>query len=296
MPVKVRFAALVIAGICLSLAAPAFAQDTSAYEDIKIGIGEDVVPMTVGLSLMRDPALPPDNFILHVSAADRYATGCPPLKDIGYETAFKNKKLEIKLTGLTVDQSEFPYYKCNGKARNPQADIVLSKDDLMEKNVEKIDLIKGGVRKTYLIELGDERVELMTDDEDPSSATTSMRGQKIDGVKMPMKLWFYPENTLMLYVPGGRDGEQKQIVDKIREMAAAEGLIPLEDSYSDFQPPQIRGGYYYYIDRNGRFKDAAVDGGPIGHISMDRVAYGLQGDEPVSEQVQVFAKRPGAYD
>ena len=281
------------------------AQDRSPYDDVEIELDEDVVWTNVGISLRRDPAMPLENFIINLSAAERYSTGCPPLKDMGFETEYKNDTLEIKLLGLTVDQSEFPYYKCNGKPRNPKADVVLNKKDLMDNGVKKISIIDGPLTKTYAAEITDEKIELSMDENckvksmngnDCSSVSiTTIRMQSVDGVKNPLRLWFYPEGTLLLYTPGA-EGDRKQIRGKIHELAAGMGLTPLEDMYAEFKTPLVRDDYSYFVDKGARYKDATVDGGSFGNVSIEKMAYGLEGDVSTTEKVEVFARRPGAYD
>ena len=287
--------------------APVRAQDKSSYDDLQIELGEDVIWTNIGISLLRDPALPPENFIINMSAAERYSTGCPPLKDMGFETEYKSHALEIKILKLTVDQSEFPYYKCNGKSRNPKADVILNKKDLQDKGVKKIKIVDGSLIKTYEADITDEKIELSVDEdceEDKnnknapscqSADITTIRMQSVNNVKNPLRLWFYPEGTLMLYAPGVK-ADPQQVKDKIRSFAIGMGLTPLEDIYPEFKSPLIRNEYSYFVDKDSSHGPAAVDGAELGNISIEKMAYGLNGDVPTTEQVKIFARKPGAYD
>ena len=119
--------------------------------------------------------------------------------------------------------------------------------------------------------------------------------QTIDNVKNPLRLWFYPAGTILLYAHVA-DNDPKQIKEKIHGLATGMGLTPLEDMYADFKTPLVRDDYSYFVDKDGRYSEKAVDGGKFGNISIEKMAYGLQGDVPATEQVPVFVREPGLYD
>lgn len=293
---------------CTTLALPAIAQDESPYDDVEIELSEDVAWMDVGVSLLRDPKLPPENFIINLSTAERYTSGCPPLKDMGFDTEYKNDTLQIKILKLTINQSDFPYYKCNNKPRNPKADVVLNKKELQDRNIKKISILDGPLTKTYELALSDEKIELKipkkVDKNNKNNKnggsggaqqTSVIRMQTIDNVKNPMRLWFYPAGTILLYAPIA-DNDPKQVKEKIRDLATGMGLTPLEDVYADFKTPLVRDDYSYFVDKGGRFSGKTVDGEKFGNISIEKMAYGLEGDVPTTEQIPVFARKPGLYD
>ena len=57
----------------------------------------------VGVSLLHADGLPSDNFILRVSPLNQSLSGCPPLKDIAYESKFESSTLTITLMDPEID-------------------------------------------------------------------------------------------------------------------------------------------------------------------------------------------------
>lgn len=291
----------------------AAAEDT-AYDDVPLSLrgNQDLIDM--GVSLRRDPSLPPENFIIHITPSlNRRMTGCPPFKSLGYETAQTNNTLEIYLHGVAIDNANFPYYECAGKEQTPALDIVLNRDDLIAKDIRKLKIFDDPAYQKLDIWIDERSVEighLCTDNEGrcatiDSAAKTTFENKDINteivkpetlfGVKNAMRLWFYPEGTVLLYAPGSK-AAPGQLTKEMAAFAAGKGLTPLEEIYPSFKSPLVRNEYYYYVDNNGALGETPIEGGEIGTMQVERMAYKLQGDVPTREKVPVYAKRPGAYD
>lgn len=305
---------IIVLMLALAAAFPArnaAAQD-SPYDDVPLDLRGNPDLINLGISLRRDPAMPPENFIIHITPSlNRRMTGCPPFRNLGFETVYNRHTLEIYLTGLAIDNTEFPYYKCAGKEQTPSVDVVLNRDDLIAKDIRKLKIFDDPVYQNLDIWIDERNVEigrLCTDNEgrcaNESSAKTTfekdisaeiVRPQNLFGVKNSMRLWFYPPGTVLLYAPGSK-AAPGQLKKEMAGFAAGMGLTPLEDIYPSFRSPLVRNEYYYYVDQNGALGETAAEGGQIGTMQAERMAYKLQGDMPVRESLPVFAKRPGAYD
>ncbi|HEY8192184.1 MAG TPA: hypothetical protein VIG74_07145, partial [Alphaproteobacteria bacterium] len=117
-----------------------------------------------------------------------------------------------------------------------------------------------------------------------------LRQQSLYGLKDSMKLWFYPEGTVMLYAPG-TDVANPQLPEKIYALATARGLIPLEEIYPDFKSPLVKNDFYYYVDKTGNTGE-----GTFGTVNVDHTVYGLKADYPTYREIPVMAKLPGEME
>jgi|GEM_PF-5890937 len=289
-------------------AASAHAQ-TSPYEDDYLPFSEDLGLGSLGVSLFRDPDLMPENFVVRVAPRKGSISGCPTFKNFSYETSYASKTFKIEILGISVDNSEFPYYNsCRNKVQNPVADIVVNKDDLIERGIEQLNIVNEDSSQTLEMIIDEQMVTLGPCDEeciqsglitlfpgDKKTGTNVVKKQAVYGVKNPMKLWFYPAETMLLYVPGAKT-DSAQLQKKVRGFAKHMGLTPMEDIYLDFKSPLVKSDYFYYVDESGKYSDQADNGGTLGMITLDKTAFRLNGDVPTTEKVQVFARRPGAYD
>jgi hypothetical protein len=283
---NIVYGALLATGFLLP-ALPA-ARAESPYNDDEMALTESMNIAEFGISLRRDPALPPENFIISFTPLNASLSGCPPLKNISQETSFESDTVIVTLDTLSVDNTDFPYYKCNGKEMSPRADVVLNRDDLAEKQVKYMRLNSGPYRDTYDLTLTDESVTIARSEDFKSSGI--MRQQTHYGVRDVMKLWFYPPGTVMLYAPG-TDTANPQVAGKIYELAAARGLIPLEEIYPDFKSPLVKRDFHYYVD-----KTEGTSEGTFGTVNIDHTVYGLKADYPTYREIPVMAKLPGEMD
>lgn len=272
----------------LLLPASGTAQAQNPYADDEMPLADSMKITDFGISLRRDPALPPENFIVSFSPLNASMSGCPPLKNISQETTFENDAVVITLDTLAVDNTDFPYYKCNGKQLTPHADVILNRNDLADKQVKYMRLMSGPYRDTYDLTLTGEYVSIARSKDFKNSGI--MRQQSLYGLRDSMKLWFYPAGTVMLYAPG-TDIKNPQLAEKIYALASSRGLIPLEEIYPDFKPPLVKNDFYYYVDKTGNTGE-----GTFGTVNIDHTVYGLKADYPTYREIPVMAKLPGATE
>jgi hypothetical protein len=174
-------------------------------------------------------------------------------------------------------------------------DVVLDRDDLIKNNVNTVRLQMGRGIDIYDLSVNEERA-IMTPSASTSGITSSSAAQNIPDVINAMTHWFYPENTLILWVPNADPKENLQ--PKLDEMADKMGLVPLDSIYPDFQSPLLSKNFYYYVDKKGGTAAKIAAGKPesIGTVTLLKSRYGLVADETVEDEAIVFARRPDIYE
>jgi len=254
-------------------------------------------PQRLSVSLARDPALPEDNFILRI-AVDHAMTGCPRMSNLESEIDYSDTHLNIWIKDYKVDMRNLPqyaHYECGQTQNAPAANLVFSKDDLINNNTQIIRMRVGQISDFYDVSINERRVSI-TPSQISGQQMQYYRPLRSAQVRNPLKRWFYPEGTVMLYAPDA--APTADIADAINNMARQQGLRALQEIYPDFTSPLVSGAYFYYVDEQGTIAEAArpYQGHRIGAITTQETIYGILDDEIVTRDIPVYAKKPGMYD
>ncbi len=254
-------------------------------------------PDRVFVSLQRREDLPADYFILRVSL-DNAMSGCPKMSKMSADVEFVDRILEIEVFDYSVDMRglpQNPHYECGGAQEVPAAEIVLGKEELLKRNTDMIRMRLGKLTDFFDVDISEDWVMIS-----PAQRTGALnkfyQPLRMPGVINPLRLWFYPENTVILTVPDAN--KQGGSSKGLSEAASRMGLVPLTDIIYDFKSPLAAGGHYYYVDEKGDVAAKVPQGvrRKIGSIAVEKTVYGLEGDEVVTEQTDIFARRPGPYE
>lgn len=253
-------------------------------------------PGDVLLALQRDPGLPVGHFVLFMSTSGSYS-GCQKIIPPQYSTQFdESGTMSVMLGKLTVDKRDMPryaHYECSTAPQEAIVRINLSKELLQENNVRKIKFKTGKTSESYLVKIIDDYIQLTPETRrDPQDLGNRFRPLQVNGVATTMKLWFYPEHTVILTA----DGTAKDITleNRLMDLARSKGLTPLDDVMPDHVNFRKQPGRYYFVDKNGRYNPG--NGELFDYIQADAMKFGLEADEPVKKNVAVFIRKPGQYD
>lgn len=260
-------------------------------------------PDKVFLSLARREDLPETHFILRI-AVGNVLSGCPKLGALQSEVGISGGRLTVEVGDYTVDLRGLPsnpQYQCGGGQQVPASEIVLGRDDLISQNVEALELRTGKSVILYDIKISKEMVTLQPSAASPASSSSPLPGGfyrplSIPHVANPLRRWFYPDGTLILFVSGA-SGKMNP-GEMVREQASRLGLTSLEEIYPDFKSPVVDADYFYYVDKGGRLAGTLPPSGTrrIGSVSVMQPVYGLKGNEAAAVELGLYAKRPGAYE
>lgn len=264
----------------------------------QISFNKQVGMVGMAVSLLRNRDMPPGHFTLRLSPENRMVTGCIDLADMGYSANYMGNALEIVITSLSAGTENLPLYphlECNGNPQTPKADIPLSRDDLMERGIRHIRFRGGPFFDTFDLDISERMVALKPSLSGPSTGSV-IKKQKNYRVKDSMSLWFYPEGTVIAFVPGLE--RSRRIREKVDGLMAQKGFVPLETVYPGFKSPLAMPHHYYYVEKDTKLSEmAAIDSGyPFGNITVDKTVYGLKGDKVTAADVSVFVRRPDVFE
>jgi hypothetical protein len=285
------------AAMVLSIGAGFSATSKAAEPGYKV-MDSRFIPSNPGqtkISFVRLPDMTPSQFVLRVTFPVT-TSGCAQFIMPPYQTSVEGNALKISLLSpalVNLNQPRHPEYECSGGANAPHTDIHLSLTQMFSNEINKIILQdeEYGMRKDYMINVNGSFVELY-----PASAhdgsVAIYEPQELTYKYNSLKYWFYPEDTVILYVPMA--DPEKNLAREIAQLAEKKGLIPLSKRLNGFTKPVTNPNYFYYVPKSDA-KTIEV-GQKIGSIKTTKTVYGLLDDETVSTELDVFVKTPGLYE
>lgn len=302
-----RFVTALLAGLTLLSAAPASAQRIKAFDELPThdSAGDAynqkyylVRPKSVAVSLAHAKGGRPDEFVLRMTATEPNS-GCPKLGQLAYEMNFQDIYMLASVSAYSVDLRDLPLapqYQCAKGYQYPSAEIPLSVSTLKDNKTAYMRFQAGKKFDTYEVKLNDHSIQLY-----PSNTLGSLKptygAMQIANVKNPLKLWFYPEGTVILRASGTPE-DTINLQEAMDSFASDNGLEPLKESIPEFRSPLEDKNSFYYVDKRKSLSERpGIDKGiPVGEIPVPVTMFGLAGDETVHQQMKVFAHTPGAYE
>jgi hypothetical protein len=296
---------LSIAAVLTAAAVPAMAQTSDGRYYDKGGTSYDsqyyrFTPPGGDLSLTRPENGKPGEFTLHITLDGYGRAGCAKLGNLAYETIFEDPELAIKPKMVTVDFRNLPKapeYQCDQRTKYTGAAIPLSTATLKDHQITQLVFETSDHIDHYDLTMDDHSVTLSpTIRQLPSD----MRyvPMHLDNVKNPLKLWFYPKNTVILQVASAKPG--LDVAQEVDSLARSQGLEPLTGILPDFTSPLEDPYSFYYVDKSKKSaltkQPGIKDGILFGEISLPATVYSPQGGNSANINVKVFAHTPGLYE
>lgn len=283
----ILFSALIIAGLMASHSANAQYNFRSKLMP--------ATPLNSYISLVRTPDLAPGQFTLRISMPYT-ATACAKMGNPYYMTNVQPPYMTINIMDGDISHDDLPQYahfQCDTSLQNPHADVVLSKEQIMQGGIHRIILQDSTykMRKDLDIDINDSYVHLM-DAPDSVTAPNAYQPQKLSEKPDPLMFWFYPNNTYIVYVPMA-DNDQ-HLKEQVTKLAAHEGMVPLSSVLPGFKSPITKPNHFYFVAKNN--KDVGEEGQLLGKIETTKQVYGLVGPEEEKETLDVYFRQPGLYE
>ena len=254
-------------------------------------------PGQIKLSFVRLSHMAPNQFIIR--AAFSVATsGCDQFIMPPSRTHVEGNILNIFLQSpalVNINPPKHPEYECSGKAQQPYTDIVLSGWLINENNINKIAITNEeyGLRKEFIINLTSSFIEIY-----PASGhdagMIAFQTQNLQHNTNALKFWFYPMNTVILYVPMADD--KQDLSKEVAELARKKGFKSLEKTLLGFTKPITNPNYFYYVDTKQDSGTVIDSPQKLGTIQTTETVYGLMDDEIQTKELDVFMKTPGLYE
>ncbi|MFN3827999.1 MAG: hypothetical protein ACK4NR_10300 [Micavibrio sp.] len=272
----------------------------------------------VDITLQNREGLLPGQFVVHAFEHTAFTSGCAKLSNIPVTVEYVANFVRITYDDYVVDMRDQDGNgtTCNKPIVPPSADVVLDRAVLEEKGIEKIRFVYRNSPCEMDIEVTDHMARLWpsyADDPDmenlpdginigtlkSSGYLSAIHGPVVDSVSLggygASTIWFYPENTVILYVPNADSNKANPAIkSKLDALAATRGLSPLEDSIPEFKSPLNDKNAYYYVAKGDRYSQAKGD--LLDYIELDTMKYGLEGDEPAKKQMAVYVRKPRATE
>jgi hypothetical protein len=301
--------------LSLNVSAIADSEDTE-FDGIRDSVYEETFSASnpiAGFSLMlsRQPEFLEPHALLTISGGsgagteNASMTTCIKVSDFSHIEEYKDNKLTVTLTGIKYYQEDLPqdpHLKCNGNILQPKAEILITKENIENNNINQLVLKAGDAfSSNYKMNITDNYIMLEAPTPgDPSSTANApnfsgiFTAAKPYGTRNSMKLWLYPEDTLILYMPGD-SVESESIKNKLDSLAQKHGLEPLENHIEGFTSPLFDKHQYYYVDTKGNAASKIRENGPdlLDILHADTISYELEGDIPALKEVKVYARTPG---
>lgn len=297
---KTRFFVLSLLCACvMPMAAGAQSKITTGTDEAGVAFSDKyylTAPSRIGIRLLRNPALGADGFVVRLSAMDAIS-GCARLGKPNATVTYNNMYADITMGSYTVDFRDLPLNPnaCKKDSQVPFADVVLDKAQLQAQGVNKVRFNYGPFSDTYNMEIGTHFVRLEKGQGSSKHSANVYEAQTGYDPGTPLELGFMPEDTLMLYAPAVPTGVDATAA--IEAMATARGLEPLRED-DGLRLPGGAAKAYYFTDPKNTYAGKLQGDAPqlLGSVAVSKTVYGLQGNEVVSRDYDVYMKKPTLHE
>lgn len=252
-------------------------------------------PQQTKVSFVRKDDLAPGQFALRV-AFPVATSGCAKFTHPYHKTTTKPPLMTVTIRTPTLVNdrtARHSHYECDTGMKVPSSDIYFSKEQILSGGITTIALQddKYNIRKDFRLNMNNSFVELVPSS-DHDYRLGAFQAQDLRHNTNALKYWFYPDNTVLLYVPMAEHGTDLE--EEIKRFAADNNLIPLKDRLPGFKKPITKPHHFYFVA--AKDMDIPDNGHKLGTITATKTEYGLIEDETVETQLDVFAKKPDLYE
>lgn len=267
---------------------PSYPKESKQIPDWAKAEKNRAYPDFIRMSLLRDEKDPDNKIILSIIGNEVIQSCDGPIK-IEYTKTTKDKPfMDISMDGFFLNMKAPHGQRCNLTSSLPVAYIPLTREEL--ENIKQIRLRTLYHVNNFNVVLGDNYVSLR-----PANEMKMIQFDPVAiGHASPMEQWFYPENTVILFVPGVSDNVN--LDTKIRVYAGGRDLVPLKDVIKGFKPEKAN--LYYFVDKSGKFSKGLSTGNPvsIGALKATRNVQDVNGVVGLDAEYDLYARLPGYYD
>lgn len=199
--------------------------------------------------------------------------------------------ITVGLPQVAVDKSvRYAHYACKVGSKFADTDVILNRDELMAKGTRRIGLKNDLGSETYTLESASDYMRLLY------KKNVIFRPDQRNQARDPLTFWFYPENTVILSVPGSE--KLPGVEDSIKALAREKGLRPLEETLKNFEGALKNGDLFYFTDTQGNLvstlkPDAQV---LLGTITIEEPWNGPNGPTSRAKTLDVTVRRPGLWE
>lgn len=261
------------------------------------------------MNFVRDPKAAQNEATLRLSQSYS-VSGCVNVKPMTVTPKISGQRLQYTVSEPVVTLSKEPQYSqfdCKPSVNTVTADIIFNHDIILENKINKVILKGPGGQDQYEVYADDHTLSLYTKVRDPMTGkyvkSSDGTGKKafipLKSIQRdePLTYWFYPENTLIFYVPGS-DANPGQIAEQVNQLAGKHGMIEARFAMPGFVSPNKDKNVFYYVDQVGLHADRVRQNGagPFGNITVKETFQGPEGPYEKDVAAAVYARLPGLMD
>ena len=236
------------------------------------------------IEIFNNPRISESRFTLRLSSYGE-VSGCATMTAPYIDKKVVSNKIRISVRDPELYVNRWsPRYSntdCDVNMNRSFFDIELDRDVLMARGIKHIDLQsqRYGEFFTSDIEVTKEKIDLTA--------------KTVDGQSL-ITYWFMPQDTVILHTPNSK--RELDVKDHIREFGIAQGLIPLEETFRDFELPWNAYNFVYFTNPAGDMVNKVnsyMDYVPVGKITPTRTVQTATGPVQETYDLTVYASIPG---
>ncbi len=275
---------VILAGIAI----PAYAKYNG--DTIEVDIDEDSYESGIlnrsfyVVEIFNNPQISESKFTLRLSSFGE-VSGCADMSESELKQTRVLDSIRLEVTDseiiLNDENPRYSNYDCKIKYNKSFFDVELDRDELIKRKIKKIELKskKYGRFLTSDIKVSKQKIELSI---------------KEPGNNFMKTFWFLPKDTVVLYAPQAKLGQN--VRDLLKKFGEGQSLIPLEKIYDKFELPYNANSYALFTNPSGhitkRLKDIG-DSIAVGQITVGKTVYGANGPMEEPYALKVYARLPG---
>lgn len=185
--------------------------------------------------------------------------------------------LDMPVAALSDSEPRYANHDCETSHIEVFADIPLNRDILINKNIKKFAI------KLPTIDFGINDIDIT---KDRLIFKSNFAGQAPESWAT---LWFFPENTIKLYVPGANS--DMNVIKEIRDFGIAHGLTPMDEVLKGYTLPHQANDYVYFVDSKQVFLrelNVTDNNKQIGEIRIAKTYKGPEGPQERIKPLPIF--------
>ncbi len=236
------------------------------------------------LELIHNPIVSESEFTMRFSSHG-VVSGCNEMYNSYLEKKEVSKTIKISIIDSEIDlknyEPRYGNYDCEINYNRSYFDVILDRDELIKNKTKHVEIESDAYGKfaKFNINVSKEKIEVFV--------------KNIDSTFMKT-LWFFPANSIVIYAPKAKLGED--VKKEIKEFAKNEGLIAMEDYYKYFELPYDAYNYAIFVDPEEKFAPKINNIGEsikIGETTIYKTMYDANGLKKEPYSLELYATLPG---
>ncbi len=174
--------------------------------------------------------------------------------------------LDVPMIANNDGEPRYTNYDCKSSSLEAYVDLPLNRDTIIKRKITQL------IFKTPYLDLGTYDIDISKDRIIFKSKLSNNNPEDW------LTLWFFPKNTIKLYVPEA--SSTMNVIQEIRDFGLAHGLFPMDEVLNGYALPNEANNYVYFSDpRNIFLHELSTEDSSkqFGKIRVSKTYYGTNG-------------------